>query len=158
MAELNRDAIVIRITEIADRIGQSLGLEIVEVQLLGGGAARTLRIFIDKPEGVTHEDCENISRQVGTVLDEEDVLPGNRYTLEVSSPGVERKLSRPADFERFTGQKAKISLTEPVEDQKYWVGTLRGLQGDTVTLEPTEGKFIQIPLGQVRKANLKFEW
>ena len=68
------------------------GLEVVEVQLLGGGGARVLRIFIDKPEGVTHADCEMISQNVGTILDEEDVIPGAHYTLEVSSPGVERKL------------------------------------------------------------------
>ena len=90
--------------EIAERVAASSGLEVVEVELRGGGKARMLRIFIDKPHGVTHEDCANLSREVGTILDVEDAVPGGSYVLEVSSPGLDRKLSRPADFERFTGQ------------------------------------------------------
>ncbi|HYV61618.1 MAG TPA: ribosome maturation factor, partial [Bryobacteraceae bacterium] len=91
--------------EITERVGADTGLEVVDVQLLGGGGTRVLRIFIDKPEGVTHADCEHISQNVGTILDVEDIIPGGRYTLEVSSPGVERKLSRPREFERFVGHK-----------------------------------------------------
>ncbi len=82
-----REAVVARVTEIAERVGRSEGLEIVDVELLGGGNGRVLRIFIDKPQGVSHADCELISQQVGTILDVEDVIPGGRYTLEVSSPG-----------------------------------------------------------------------
>ena len=92
------EAIVARVTEIARRVADSEGLEIFEVQLLGGGRKRVLRITIDKPEGVTHADCESISQQVGTILDVEDVMPGGSYTLEVSSPGVERKLTQAARF------------------------------------------------------------
>jgi ribosome maturation factor RimP len=158
MAESGRGALVGRITEIAERVCRSEGLEVVEVQFLGGGGSRVLRIYIDKPEGVTHADCELVSQQVGTVLDVEDVVPGARYTLEVSSPGVERRLTKPADFQRFTGQKAKIVLADPVENQKYWEGTIRSMEGNVVTLEPSEGKLVQIPLETVRKANLKFEW
>ena len=158
MAEASRGALVSRITEIAERVCGSEGLEVVEVQFLGGGGSRMLRIYIDKPEGVTHADCELVSQQVGTILDVEDVIPGARYTLEVSSPGVERKLTKPADFQRFTGQKAKIVLADPVENQKYWEGTIRSLEGNVVTLEPSEGRLVQIPLETVRKANLKFEW
>jgi ribosome maturation factor RimP len=158
MAQTNRDGVVTRITEIAERVAQSEGLEIVEIEFLGGGASRLLRVYIDKPEGVTHGDCENISYRLGAVLDEEDIVPGEKYTLEVSSPGVERKLTKPADYQRFTGQKAKIALTDPVEAQKHWVGVIRALDGNVVTLEPSEGKLVQIPLDKVRKANLKFEW
>src|ERR1700690_3637502 len=97
----DRTAVTEKIQQIAERVGSSAGLEIVDVQLLGGGGSRLLRIFIDKPEGVSHADCEFISQHVGTILDVEDVVPGSKYTLEVSSPGVERKLTRPQEFERF---------------------------------------------------------
>src|SRR5947209_5485144 len=116
MAEANRSELVNKITEIAKRVGDSEGIEIVDVQLLGAGKARLLRIFIDRPNGVSHADCELISRDVGTILDIEDVVPGNNYTLEVSSPGIERRLSKHTDFERFAGQKAKVLLREPVEN------------------------------------------
>lgn len=145
-------------TQIAERVGERQGIEIVEVEFLGGGKSRTLRIFIDRLEGVTHSDCELITREVGAVLDAEDVIPGEHYNFEVSSPGVERKLTKLRDYERFTGQKAKIVLTEPVEDQKFWEGTIRRVEGNRVTLEPSEGKLVEIPLDIVRKANLKFDW
>ena len=90
------DAVVARVTEIAERVGQSEGIEIVEVRLLGGGSRRVLKILIDKPGGVSHADCETVSQQVGTILDVEDVVPGGRYTLEVSSPGVERQAHQAA--------------------------------------------------------------
>jgi ribosome maturation factor RimP len=158
MAGNHRDILIGKIQAIADRVALSEGMEIVEIEFLGGGKHRTLRIYIDKPGGVSHADCELISQQVGTILDVEDVIPGDSYTLEVSSPGVERKLLKPRDYERFAGQKAKIVLNEPVENRKHWEGTLRGLEGDVIKLEPSEGQFIQIPLHQVRRANLKFEW
>ncbi len=94
-----------KIEAIAARVAASEGMEVVEVAVKGGGASRLVRISIDKPQGVTHGDCELISQQVGTILDVEDVVPGGRYTLEVSSPGVERKLAKPGDFVRFQGKK-----------------------------------------------------
>src|SRR6266852_9996282 len=90
-----------RVREIADRVAASSGLEVVEVEILGGGKARMLRVFLDKPAagadplaGVTHEDCANFSREFGTILDVEDAVPGGTYTLEVSSPGLDRSLTR----------------------------------------------------------------
>jgi ribosome maturation factor RimP len=156
--QMSREEVTAKVQEIAERVGASEGLEIVEVQMLGGGGARLLRIFIDKPEGVTHADCEMISQNVGTILDVEDVIPGAHYTLEVSSPGVERKLTKPRDFERFVGQKVKISLRQPVENQRSWTGTLTGFAEGILTLEPSPGRSLQVPLDQVEKANLKFEW
>ena len=158
MAENNRDGIVERITRIAQRVAEPEAIEVVEVQMLGGGKSRLLRIFIDKPAGVSHADCEFISQQVGTILDVEDVVPGASYTLEVSSPGLERKLIKPRDFERFVGQKAKVVLREPVENQRRWEGKLAGFSEGVVALEPSAGKVIHFPLAQVEKANLKFEW
>lgn len=154
----DRTAVTEKIQQIAERVGKSAGLEIVDVQLLGGGGSRLLRIFIDKPEGVSHADCEFISQQVGTILDVEDVVPGSRYTLEVSSPGVERKLTKPGEFERFVGQKVKVVLRQPVDNQRHWVGALKSFAEGIITLEPSPGRSVQFPLDQVEKANLKFEW
>jgi|SRR5579872_551225 len=156
MAE--RSAVTDKVREIAERVASTEGMEIVDVQMLGGGGSRVLRIFIDKPQGITHGDCEFISQHVGTILDVEDVVPGARYTLEVSSPGVERKLSTPRDFERFVGQKVKVALRQPVENQRHWVGSLKSFAEGIITLEPSPGRSVQFPLDQVERANLKFEW
>ncbi len=96
------------VREIAERVAASSGLELVDVEMRGGGKARLLRIFIDKPAGVTHEDCANFSREVGTIFDVEDAVPGGTYMLEVSSPGLDRKLFKPADYERFAGSLVKL--------------------------------------------------
>lgn len=155
---MSKEDIVNKVTEIAERVAAPEGIEVVDVQLLGGGRARVLRIFIDKPEGISHNECEFISQQVGTILDIEDVIPGEGYTLEVSSPGLERKLTKPRDFERFAGRKAKFLLREPVENRRRWEGTLLRFSDGLIALEPEAGKVIQFALGQVEKANLKFEW
>jgi ribosome maturation factor RimP len=147
-----------KIRQIAERVTESEGLELVDVQLLGGGRQRVLRLFIDKPAGVTLEDCENISHQVGTILDVEDVVPGEGYTLEVSSPGVDRPLMKPKDYERFIGQKIKLQLRQPRENRKRFDGRLEAFDGSTITLSIEKGELIQIPLSEVEKANLKYEW
>ena len=148
--------VVAKIEAIVERVAQSEGIEVVDVELKGGGRSRFLRISIDKPEGVTHADCELISHQVGTILDVEDVIPGH-YTLEVSSPGVERKLKKLQDFERFRGHKAKVVLREPVEGVRHWEGVLAGIAEGQVGLEAA-GKTVRIPFDLIEKANLKFEW
>ncbi len=158
MSGIGKEEIVAKITQVAVRVGDPEGIEIVDVQLLGAGRGRVLRIFIDRPQGVSHADCEFISQQVGTILDVEDVIPGESYTLEVSSPGLERKLLKEKDFERFVGKKAKVVLREPVENQRSWEGKLAGISQGMVALEPSEGRVIHFPLAQVEKANLKFEW
>jgi ribosome maturation factor RimP len=172
MSVIAKEEIVAKIAEIAERVADSEGIEIVDVQLLGAGRGRLLRIFIDRPpgdasvdrpHGVSHADCEFISHQVGTILDIEDVIPGDSYTLEVSSPGLERKLSKAKDFERFVGQKAKVVLREPVENQRSWEGRLAGISEGVISLEitalePAAGRIIRFPLDQVQKANLKFDW
>ena len=147
-----------KIEEIAQRVAQPEGLEVVEVEVKGGGNQRFVRISIDKPEGVTHGDCEMVSQQVGTILDVEDVVPGGRYTLEVSSPGVERKLLKPEDYRRFQGKKARITLREPREGRRNWEGTLAGIEDGAVALEMQAGTTTRFPFDQIQKANLKFEW
>jgi ribosome maturation factor RimP len=151
-------AVASKIQEIAERVAESEGLEIVEVEVKGGGNNRLVRISIDKPSGVTHADCELISQQVGTILDIEDVVPGGRYTLEVSSPGVERKLVKPQDYARFQGKKAKITLKEPIDQKRTLEGTLAGFEDNWIAIETAPGNIIRFPFGQVQKAHLKFEW
>jgi len=153
-----REAVASKIEAIAQRVTESEGMELVEVEVKGGGrGARLVRVYIDKPEGISHADCELVSHQVGTILDVEDVVPGH-YTLEVSSPGLERKLRKPGDYERFQGKKAKVTLRDPIEGRRHWEGTLAGLQAGSVALEVDTGKTIRFPFAQVEKANLKFEW
>lgn len=153
-----REAVASKVEEIAQRVAGSEGLELVEVEVKGGGTNRFIRISIDKPDGVTHGDCELVSQQVGTILDVEDVVPGGRYTLEVSSPGVERKLFKPQDYQRFQGKKAKITLRDAVEGRRNWEGILAGFENGDIALETQPGKTLRFPLEQVQKANLKFEW
>src|SRR5208283_5571207 len=124
-----------RIREITDRVAQSGGLEVVDIELLGGGKARMLRIYIDKPGGVTHEDCANFSREVSTIFDVEDAVPGSSYVLEVSSPGLDRKLSRPADFERFTGSVVKLMTRDPVNGNRHFEGRLAAFGEGRLSLE-----------------------
>src|SRR5437868_15329216 len=129
---MSRQTTVARVEEIAERVAQGEGIEIVEVELKGTGRNQLLRVFIDKPGSVTHGDCARISEAISTVLDAEDVVPG-RYTLEVSSPGVERKLKKPQDFVRFTGSKAKLVVRTAEGDDRpvksrFVEGTLAGTE------------------------------
>jgi ribosome maturation factor RimP len=162
-----------RVREIADRVAASSGLEVVEVELLGGGKARMLRVFLDKPAagndplaGVTHEDCANFSREFGTILDVEDVMPGS-YTLEVSSPGLDRKLVKAADFTRFTGSRMKLMTRQPVNNNRHFEGRLESFQDGRLTLDLSvashksrkkmgeqAGQKIEIEFANVEKANL----
>jgi len=154
-----------QVRAIVERVASSQGLEVVEVELRGGGKARMLRIFIDTPNGVTHEDCALVSREVGTILDVEDAMPGGPYTLEVSSPGLDRKLSRPADFERFQGSRVKLTTRDEVNGNRHFEGRLERFESGRLTLDLAEArkKFrpkesasqkLEIDLANVEKANL----
>jgi ribosome maturation factor RimP len=166
-----------RVREIAERVAASSGLEVVDVEFRGGGNARMLRVFLDKPAapggdplaGVTHGDCGNFSREFGTILDVEDAVPGGSYTLEVSSPGLDRKLSRPADFERFTGSRLKLMTRQPVNNNRYFEGRLESFHDGRLTLDLCaaskksrkkmgdaggEQQKIEIDFANVEKANL----
>src|SRR6266481_6685196 len=117
-----------KIREIAGRVAATHGLELVEAELRGGGKARALRITIDKPEGVTHEDCANVSREVSVVLDVEEAISGASYTLEVSSPGLDRKLLKAEDYQRFTGSRVKLMTREPLNGNRHFEGRLESFQ------------------------------
>src|SRR6201997_2512379 len=162
-----------RVREIADRVAASSGLEVVEVEILGGGKARMLRVFLDKAAagtdplaGGTHEDCANFSREFGTILDGEDVMPGS-YTLEVSSPGLDRKLIKAADFPRFTGSRLKLTTRHPVDNTRHFEGRLESFKDGRLTLDlsvashksrkkmgDAAGQKIEIEFANVEKANL----
>ena len=154
------------VREVAKRVTASGGLELVDVEFRGaGGKARMLRVFIDKPGGVTHADCEAVSRELGTILDVEDAVPGGSYTLEVSSPGLDRRLSRPEDFERFVGSKVKLTTREPVDGNRFLEGRLESFRDGTLGLalgaakgrkgRPEQpAKRVEIALWNVEKANL----
>ena len=129
-----------KIREIAERVAQSSGLELVDLELHGGGKARMLRVFIDKPGGVTHEDCANFSREAGTIFDVEDAVPGASYLLEVSSPGLDRKLSKAEDFQRFTGSLVKLMTRDPVNGNRHFEGRLKAFQDGRLSLELTGRK------------------
>ena len=168
----NRESIIERVTAIAERVGAATGIDIVNVEFVGGGRNRVLRLFIDRfppngdpvpvenPSGATLEDCETISHQVGDIIDLEDVIPGDAYKLEVSTPGVDRKLTRLIDFQRFTGHKAKVTLKPPDPDgpQTHLVGTLSGVSGNVIQLDSGGGKTVDFPFEQVLKAGLMFRW
>jgi ribosome maturation factor RimP len=146
-----------RIREAAERVAQSLGLEVVDVEWKVG-RDRFLRVYIDKPAGVSHKDCEAVSNQLSVLLDVEDLIPGQQhYILEVSSPGLDRKLTKPAEFERFAGRLARISTIEPVENQKFFEGRLAGVAGGKVQIE-VQGRVIAVPMEGIRKANLVVEF
>jgi len=162
-----------RVREIAERVAASSGLEIVEIEFLGGGKARMLRVFLDKPAagtdplaGVTHQDCANFSREFGTILDVEDVMPGS-YTLEVSSPGLDRRLIKAADFTRFTGSRLKLTTRQPVDNNRHFEGRLESFQDGRLTLDlgvashksrkkmgAAAGQKIEIDFANVERANL----
>ena len=145
-----------RICEIAERVATSEGMEVVEVEFRKGPHS-LLRIFIDKPAGITHGDCEVISSQVGAILDVEDLIPTS-YTLEVSSPGVERKLTRASDYERFAGKKVKLILKQPQDGRRQLVGRLGGLENGVVSVTLDQGGCVPVPFDNVERANLVFEW
>ena len=150
-------AVQVQIRGIAERVAASEGMEVVEVELRGKGPRSLLRIFIDKPGGVTHRDCELISHQVGAILEVEDLIPAS-YTLEVSSPGVERRLTRPADYDRFAGRKVRLRLKQPLGAQRQLVGRLDGLENGVLTLTLASGECASVEYDNVERANLVFEW
>lgn len=181
----------------ADRIAASHHMEVVDLEFTGGAKHRVLRIFLEKDaeerarlaseaaageaagvpkgvpvemlSGVTHEDCATFASDFGTVLDVEDLIPGAEYTLEVSSPGLERKLLKPADYKRFQGSLAKVQTFTAIESNRHFSGRLTAFDGRTITLDLSavkqKGKAkkaiatqtIEIPLENIEKANLVAE-
>ena len=162
-----------KVRQIAERVAGSSGLEVVEVEVCGAGKHRMLRVYIDRPgaaadglDGVTHEDCSKFSREFGTIVDVEDAVPGGSYVLEVSSPGLDRKLTKAGDFERFRGHRVKLTTREPVNNNRHFEGKLESFENGQLRLDlsaarkkkthPKEGdaSLVEIEFGNVEKANL----
>jgi len=158
MPVIKDEALLDRISKLSEQATNGTGIDIADVELRGSGKARLLRVFIDKPNGVTHGDCELVSERLGGLLDELDVIPGDSYTLEVSSPGVERKLSKARDFERVVGKDIRIALRQAINSQKHLQGKLAAFADDTLEVETAPGTVLKVPLPLVQKANLKFRW
>lgn len=146
-----------RIRQIADRVALSEGMELVEVEFVGRGRNAVLRIFLDKPGGVTLRDCEVVSHQVGAILDVEDFIETS-YTLEVSSPGLDRRLVKPADYERFAGRKIQLRLKAPREGRRRFRGRLLGRESEGIRLETEEGPVVVFDPNDVERANLVVEF
>src|SRR5207253_6457516 len=143
-----------RVQAIAERVAIDQGLELVHAEVAGPENKPIVRIFIDKPEGVTHEDCSEVSLHVGTILDVEDFIH-SAYVLEVSSPGLERGLYKRADYERFAGSQAKIKARSPINGQRNFRGRILGVAGDKVIVEDRTSGRVEIPLHGIVKANLE---
>jgi ribosome maturation factor RimP len=165
-----------KIRDAAERVARSEGLEVVDVEWKIG-KQRFLRVYIDRvppksgheagPEvsadpfpKISHADCERVSQQLSVILDVEELIPGPGYILEVSSPGMDRALKKPEDYERFAGRLAKVWTDQPVEDAKYFEGRLHGLENGNVRLElkGKDARVVEIPLPAIRKANLMVEF
>jgi len=153
-----------RVQAIASRVAASFGLEIFDVQFRREAPGMVLRIQIDRPgsgataeESVSVEDCARVSRDLSAVLDVEDVVP-TAYTLEVSSPGLDRPLTRPGDYERFTGRRAKVVLRQPIDGQGYFKGRLCGVEGGHVVIEGEDRRTHRVPLDAITRANLEVDF
>ena len=153
---MGNDSIAARLQEIAERVAIDHGLELVHVEVAGPDNKPIVRVFIDKPEGVTHDDCSEMSTHLGTILDVEDFIHAS-YTLEVSSPGLERGLYKRADYERFAGSNAKMKTRQPVGGQRNFRGRLVGLEGDDVIFEDRTNGQVRVPLGLITKANIEVD-
>jgi ribosome maturation factor RimP len=154
-----------KVREIAERVAHSSGLVLWDIELKGSGANRTLRIFIDRPEGVSHEDCSAYSREAATIFDVEDAVPGGAYVLEISSPGLDRKLFKPEHFARFTGSLIKFSTRELVNGNRQFEGRLTEFSEGRLTVDLDQvasrkkakaqgAGVIVVPLSNVEKASL----
>jgi ribosome maturation factor RimP len=146
-----------KIQAIAARVVSSEGLTLVDVELKGGKSNPLLRIYIDKPQGITHEDCKLVSEQISAILDVEDPFPG-RYVLEVSSPGLDRKLVKANDYQYFAGRRARVVLKEPLNGVKVFEGRLAGFDSGRVRLDAGEAGIKEIDLENIAKARLVLEW
>jgi ribosome maturation factor RimP len=145
-----------KIREMAERVATSEGLHLVDVELKGGASNPLLRVYIDKASGVSHADCQTVSEQLSAMLDVEDPFPG-RYVLEVSSPGLDRKLTKPSDFTYFAGRRARLVLKQAVGDQNVMEGRLAGFENGRVRLDRGENGLQELDLANIRKAQLVVE-
>jgi len=145
-----------RVERLVTGAVEAEGYELVHVEFLPRGASSILRIYIDKPGGITLDDCQRVSRHLSVLLDVEDVIP-HQYVLEVSSPGIERPLFKQEDYNRFAGKEIRVGTFQKIDGRKNFVGILRGIDQGVVKLD-SEGATYRIPFSQIRKANLVYRF
>ncbi len=153
---MSREEVVKKVWDLAEPVVLARGLELVDVVFRREPQGWVLRLYIDRPGGVTLGDCVQISEIISDLLDAKDFIH-HSYNLEVSSPGLDRPLRRPEDFERFAGDKVKITLKQPLEGRRNFTGLLRGLRQGKVLLE-IEGRVWELPLEGIKKAHIKYEF
>ena len=153
-----------QIRAIAERVAASRGLDVWDIQSRREAIGHVVRVFIDRPgpaataeESVSIEDCEQVNREISTILDVEDPLPC-AYTLEVSSPGLDRPLRSAGDYARFAGRLAKVVVSEAVDNQKAFAGRLRGMDQGHVLLEAPNGRMHRLPLRLIARGRLDVEF
>ena len=149
--------IIFNVRELLEPILLERDLELYDVEFKGQGKNGVLRVFIDKEDGVTIDDCAHVSRELGTLLDIHDVIPDS-YTLEVSSPGLTRELRNPDDFRRYKGKKAKIKTRTELDKKKLFIGTILDFKDDVVTIDDDDGDRFSIPYSEIVKANLELDF
>jgi ribosome maturation factor RimP len=140
------------LTALIEPAIESLGYELSDIELKLGGRDGFLRVFIDRSDGIDVEDCQSVSRQVSAILDVEDPLPGN-YVLEVSSPGLDRTLTKPAHFQRFMGEDVRIKLRFPLDGRRNFRGALRSADEEKIEVE-VDGESHSLPLATIESARL----
>ena len=145
-----------RVQALLEPLVESLGYELVCLELLGSGSNALLRLYIDGPQGIGLEDCERVSREVSATMDVANPISGS-YRLEVSSPGLDRPLAKPEHFQRYAGRQAKVQMRMPIEGRRRFAGRLLGLEQDEIVIE-VDGSSFRLPLEQVEKARLVPEY
>jgi ribosome maturation factor RimP len=145
-----------KVREVVTPVVQGAGYELVDVEWKHEQGGWVIRLFIDKPDGISHEDCEQVSRQVSATLDVHDVVP-HTYNLEVSSPGLDRPLRTSDHFRRFVGQKARVKLRDGLEGRRNFSGVIVSAEDSAVTME-VDGKQYTLPLSDLEKANLDWQF
>lgn len=153
---MGQNSIAERVQELAERVAIDHGLELVHTEVAGPENKPIVRVFIDKPHGVTHDDCSDVSLHLGTILDVEDFIHAS-YTLEVSSPGLERGLYKRADYERFAGSDAKLKTRQPIEGQRNFRGRILGVDENDVLFEDRTNGRVRIPFDIITRANLEVD-
>jgi ribosome maturation factor RimP len=143
-----RERLIVLIEPLVER----LGYELVELEYSAGRTSAVVRLFIDRPEGIRVEDCESASREAAALLDVEDPIP-TAYTLEVSSPGFDRVLRKPAHFVRFAGERVFVELKVPRAGRRRYTGTLLAVDDVGITLEVDKEK-VEVPFAEIGKARL----
>jgi len=154
--KMDKDRIRTEISRLSEPLAGSLGLELVAVEVSGSPKNLKLAIFLDKPDGLTLEDCSEFSRAIGAALETDELIPV-AFTLEVSSPGLDRELKTPEELKRFVGKLVKVRTRTPLDGQRNFVGRLTAFDGSKLSIDDRTSGNVSVELGLVSKANLEID-